>query len=419
MVKNILKLCVAFFVISCAHVQKTNKNWEPNEPSFNTFAVSTEMEIGKAWPIINKAPRGAYISVGAERSFRGYSMYAYPTSLYILDISERVLRFATINRELLRAKDLKTYRNLRFESDFNAWQLLQKNHKVEHILSLDDFAWWQQEVRNVFAADRYTLPEMLNRYETDVIHRDFLKFYEAFKALFKSLGPQEQKEMAKLIIEEPLDKLEKRLAKSGIKAQFSLTELQKWRERYNSGVGCFKTEYIKTPGTALDVASVINFQHGNYLFDKTLYKRLHEAAINKRIYIKLLNLSLHEDLMGFIQHLESVGDRIGLLDLNNTYFKEYIGDPGYMKAIAAFAKLASNDSILLAMSNVQDLGCAQFQSYFGFRYSLLKLLPKDFSWGAYISSLPKNIITHMDQKLYSPEHLPPHFTTWQFMTPRL
>lgn len=403
-------LCLAFLGLSCAHVQKNKSQLEPGEPDFNTFAVSTEMEIGKAWPIINQAPRGAFVSVGGERSFRLFSMSDNATVLYLLDISPRVLRFATINRELLRAKTLKEYKNLRFDADFSAWQKLQKGQQVEHLLSADDFSWWKREV-DPFAKDRYTLPEMLNKYESDILYQDYLRFYQGFKRLFTHVGPTEQKEIQKLIMKDNIKYIEKRVMKSGIILDFSLSELEAWREKLP--FACFTSEYLKNPGPQLDIASIINFKLGNYLFDEKLYKMLHHASVNKHIYIKQLNLADNDMLNSFIESLKSKGETVALLDLNNTYRKEYIGDPDYMKIVAAFASVAHDDSILLAMSNVLNFMCTQYSSYFGFRYSLLKTLPKDFPFGRYLEVLPGKVINHMDQKLYSLYQLPPYFTNWQ------
>jgi len=399
---------------SCAHVIKQKAKAEAGEPEFSTFAVSTEMEIGKAWPIIEKAPKGVFISVGSERSFRGFSMDKNATALYVLDISPKVLRFATINRELFLAPDLQAYRNLRFDSDFSAWQRLQNGRKVEHLLSQDDFSWWQNNVRDVYVKDRYNLPEMLNRYETDTNYQEYIKFYKGFKNLFTKVGPKEQQEIAKIILKEPLENIKKRLTKANIKLPFSLDELQAWRERGKDE--CYD-QYLKHPGFACDVASIINFKLGNYLFDEVLYKRLHKAAVNKKIFIYQVNLAEDAELLLFLDKIKAAKENISVLDLDNTYFQDYIGDPKYMKIVNAFSQFSTDNSILLAMSNISEFMCTQFQSYFGFRYSLIRSLESSFPFGSYIESLPGKIVAHMDQKLYDLNNLPPYWPTWPELLP--
>lgn len=141
------------FILTCVHQRVASPG--DNSRTFETFVVSTEMEIGKAWPILSQAPKGLYISIGSERSFRGASM-ADADGLLILDISPEILRFSNINRVLLKAKNLKQYRQLRFLAPFSEWQT--------YSLSMEDYDWWVKNVRNT-EGDTYPYPELFNQKE--------------------------------------------------------------------------------------------------------------------------------------------------------------------------------------------------------------------------------------------------------------
>src|SRR5690348_8198239 len=58
-----------------------------SEPEFQVFYTSTEMQIHRAKPIIDQAPEGLYVTVGADRGFRAASLSSKATHLLLLDIS--------------------------------------------------------------------------------------------------------------------------------------------------------------------------------------------------------------------------------------------------------------------------------------------------------------------------------------------
>jgi hypothetical protein len=115
------------------------------KPKYDLFPVSDEFEMGKAWPILKQAPRGVYVSVGSERSFRGASM-ADATALVVVDVGVSVLRFSRINRELLKADTLRRYLDLRFGASFEEWVAFQDNQKIQMRLTKEDHVWWKENV---------------------------------------------------------------------------------------------------------------------------------------------------------------------------------------------------------------------------------------------------------------------------------
>lgn len=118
---------------------------ESKEPDFGSFQVSTELDMGKAALILQDAPGDLYVSVGADRSFRGAAM-ANASGLLVVDMSPNVLRFGLINRELLRAKTLSDYQWLRYAADYAGWQRFQAMHPGRRTLSEGDFKWWHVQV---------------------------------------------------------------------------------------------------------------------------------------------------------------------------------------------------------------------------------------------------------------------------------
>src|SRR4051794_37240411 len=76
------------------------------EPKFRVFYTSTEMQISRAKPILDQAPEGLYVTVGADRGFRAASLSSKVTHLLLLDVSSRIVRYNKLNIELLKATSL-------------------------------------------------------------------------------------------------------------------------------------------------------------------------------------------------------------------------------------------------------------------------------------------------------------------------
>jgi len=85
------------------------------------FPISTEMQIGKIKNLLDRAPKGLFLTVGGERAFRGASMFDGLEYLIIFDISPIIIRFNQINIELLRAPNKET-KTLRWDANFAEWK---------------------------------------------------------------------------------------------------------------------------------------------------------------------------------------------------------------------------------------------------------------------------------------------------------
>ncbi|MGN6669937.1 MAG: hypothetical protein ACTHJ4_00140 [Candidatus Nucleicultricaceae bacterium] len=108
--KVVFLMLALFLVLTSYSLMAVERN--------KVFPVSTEFQIGKIKPIVEHAPKGIYISVGSERSFRGASMIPHVTKVYLLDLSPEIIRFNTINMQLLKAESRSIYRHLRWESSY-------------------------------------------------------------------------------------------------------------------------------------------------------------------------------------------------------------------------------------------------------------------------------------------------------------
>src|SRR5690348_5494993 len=83
---------------------------------FMVYPLSTELQIGKLQKFLIDAPKGIYLTVGAERGFKAASMMPNITQLWLLDVADDILKFNQINTQLLKAPNRTTYLNLRWEA---------------------------------------------------------------------------------------------------------------------------------------------------------------------------------------------------------------------------------------------------------------------------------------------------------------
>lgn len=371
MSKSLCFLVLFCSLLSCVHAKSSwlstyeHESHPQEEPGYETFAVSTEMEIGKAWPILKEAPAGAFISVGAERSFRGASMAERTTELIVIDVSPRVIRFTQINRQLLKTKTLAQYRSLRFDAPVSEW--------ISAGLTQDDFSWWDENVRH-FDNKPFPYAEMFNRFETDT-------FYQRFKR--KGSDPQES---------------------------------DWWKKLTTKEYGCY-ANWDHDPGLVFDFASIVDFKTGNYLFDEALYEKLHRLAIHDKIHAVYLNLSDLDTVKNFVDSLYKDGSRIAVLDLDNANLDNFLGDDRYKKTVNQFLAAGQSNSILLVMVNYARVACSRFQTYVGFQFDFVKDWPKDFGLTSYEKALPKVILPLMNGKLYSSSTLPPYWSSFDQIKP--
>lgn len=396
-----------------AKLEKTSRR--DSETKSQVFPVSTEMEIGKAWPILRKAPKGIYLSIGSERSFRGASMIPDATALVVIDVSPDILKFVEINRELLKAPDLAAYRRLRVDASFGEWRAFCKSMGNSDCLTEKDFEWWVSKVRDR-SKMLYPLPEDLNRASTDYEYQKALLLRRTMESLHGALKSPENLTVEDLMQQVPFPELEKMVREAGLTLEIASAELEQWRKsqfgerRYMWGVDF---------GYALDAASIVDFETGNYLFDEDLYNRLHRLATAEKIYAIQTDLSDLASLSQLKEAIKEFGQQISVLDLDAVSPAVYIGDKAFLVAVRTLLDAGTDSSILMMTWVPKRIDFIDMQSYMGFRFSFVKTWRTDFRINSYILSLPKEIAPHFNGKLYSESALPPYFDTWEKHPPKV
>lgn len=365
------------------------------------FPVSTEFQIGKIKPIVEHAPKGVYISVGSERSFRGASMIPHVTKVYLLDLSPEIIRFNTINIELLKAKSRSLYRHLRWESAYEEWA------KLSSTLTEDDFKWWKENVRDT---TNYPLPEALNRYESYPDAQKFLKIRRLLTSLYRKWQEKETPTFSKNLFIETVSLNQRKTLETKLHMPLSITDKEwNWWEKYgkNKDYSCAKS-WLEKPEEAVDFGQVVDFKTGNYLFDDKLYEKLHHFALQNRFATMQIDLTDVKQLDAFLAELKSNHEMIAVLDLDNLYRENYIGDKHYKALIQKLLPFGYDHSLLLVMNNYMDYGCAQFQLYLGFTFENVRHWPPYFNFEAFFATLPTPLSDLIDGRLYKKDETPPY-----------
>lgn len=320
--------------------------------NFETFPISSEIQIGKIYHLIDNTATGAYLTVGAERSFRAASMMPNITYLMQLDIAPEILRYNLINKELLKAPTRQQYLKLRWYSTFEIWQsfkeITDKNNKTIVRLTKDDFKWWQRHVRNTSNMN-YQLPEYLNKHQKS--------------------PPCDNKDL-------------------------SNTEQN------------------------INLAEILDYKTGNYLFNDRLYERLHLLAIQNRIFSSLINLKDQKQLNKLKKYLKNNKIQIGVLDLNNLYYFTYIGQEAYHHLLKELAPFGTKDTLLLAMGNYKDYACGQFQIYIGFTFEHMSQWSGHFRMQDFFDSIPPEVNDLINGRLYEGTQRLPSFVKSELSPPK-
>ncbi len=159
----------------------------------------------------------------------------------------------------------------------------------------------------------------------------------------------------------------------------------------------------------IDLGKIIDYRHGSYLFNDNLYQKIHSLAIHNKIFTGKFDLGEPTQIAKLVHLLKQQQLSISVLDLNNLYFSEYLGEDKYLKLVHALQPLGQPSSILIAMSNYKRLACAQFQLYLGFSFGQIKKWPADFKMQYFIDSIPSQVDDLIDGRLYTEEDTLPLF----------
>ncbi len=379
--------------------------------TFNFFLISSEMQIGKIKHFVEETPVGAYVTVGAERGFRGASMAPNTTNLFLMDIVPDIHRFNRINTELLKTPSREYYRHLRWEASYDEWaahkQKVEKEFSKPVKLDRDDFQWWVKRVRDLESM-QYPLPEILNRKGHWPYPIKFskirAKLLQIYTALEKSPDIKfTQKEFLTVLSRE---EIQAALQQANISTSLSEKEWDWWYSfGRNESMVCSKL-WLKHPEQAIDLGAVLDYKSGNYLFDDKLYQRLHNLAVNNRITIIEIDLTDSKQILQVADFFKLNKIKIGVLDLNNLEFTGYLGEKNYQNILKALLSFGEKDSVLITMENYKDYACAQFQIYIGFTFENVRNWDPRFKLQTFIEKIPDEIYPVIDGKLYVGQEKP-------------
>ncbi|MES2212295.1 MAG: hypothetical protein V4490_04065 [Pseudomonadota bacterium] len=354
------------------------------------FPISTEMEIGKLQPMLMRAPKGVYVTTGGERAFRGAAMFQGAEHVVIVDNAPEIIRFAKINTILLKAKNKEEYKDLRWMSSFETWS------KLSAQLTKEDFEWWSNNIRTI---KNYSLPEELNRYGVMIYQRKFLEIREKLRIVFSNplrekFNNNEQVYLANVSWSDVAEhaKINDTLALT----EEELSWLTRERERRDS---CARL-LIGESNQAVDLGQVLDYRTGNYLFDDVLYARLHQLALAGKIVVSQLDFTKESDVEKLVQNIKNTKKSLAVLDLNNLFQYDYIGEARFHKVVDTLLPLGGADSLLILMSNYKEYACAQFQVYLGFTFENARSWPKGIFLDSFISNLPQPAYPLIDGRVY-------------------
>ncbi len=375
------------------------------------FFSSTEILIHQAKPIFDQAPRGLYLTVGAERGLKAASLAEKVTDLLLLDISPQLVRFNHLNFELLKAPTLAEYRKLRYSATFTEWQefvaMSRSERQVEVHLTQDDFNWWSTHFRDLDSY-AYPLPEFLNRFEKDIFLEPFLALHEKLTCYLDSAVAKDF-----LFFTATADDWRELSEKHGPdslapKPPLLAADWDQWRRLVgNRKAWRHAQDWADDIRTAVDFSQVIDFKSSHFLFQPRLYDKLHRMAVGGHLATLQIDLSNPEQLETLGRGLEKLAIPLSVLDLNNLYHPYYIGQKGYDALLNHLLSLGEPHSILLAMSNYLNWGSGQFQTYVGFTFENVRSWPGNFELARFFQSIPKSITQMFNGRLYEKNDLPP------------
>ncbi len=320
--------------------------------------------------------------------------------LIIFDVSPVIIRYNKINIELLKSTNKESYKNLRWDSNFSEWENISKN------LTEEDFKWWNENIRNIKG---YDLPESLNRY--GVANR-YIKVRQKLMAIFPKVSRKfnnYDKEFLTNVSWSDIEKFQQDSKDPLTKEEFEWFDQEK---KYPES--CVQ-KFINNPSQAVDWGQVIDYRAGNYLFDDKLYKRLHDLVLKNGILVVQADLTKGTGINLIVNEIKKLRSKIAILDMDNLYRYEYMGEEKFRIALLKLLDLGTKDSILILMSNYKDYPCAQFSIYVGFTFDNVRRWPTDPFFDVFINSLPSDILPLLDGRLYEgKDELPLYLTNAAF-----
>ncbi|MBS0236633.1 MAG: hypothetical protein JSS50_04780 [Proteobacteria bacterium] len=352
------------------------------------YPLSTEIQVSRAKNIIERAPSGAYLTVGGERAFRAAAMFERITNLLIFDLAPPITRFNEINIKLLRAGSSQHYRHLRWEAELVEWQTVAPN------LTADDFQWWQQHVRKM---PGYNIVEEFNRYGHSVDYTKYSKIVGKLQSVYPLLKERfnySEKSLLKHV--EWADIASLPVMK---RAQLNEQELSWWIMNRRKAGSCVKT-FIDHPQQAIDLGLLVDYKGGNYLFDEAAYQRLHTLVMADKVALAQVDLTTEAGLSTAVKMIKDKGEKIGIADLNNLFLKEYMGEEKLRSLLNRILEFGTDESVLLLMNNYTRYACAQFSVYVGFTFGNVKKWPSRVLLNEFIDGFNEEESALLNGRLY-------------------
>lgn len=411
--KVLFKILFIFLIaiqqVGADETQDTNQTNQTNQTNAmvesTVFPVSTEMQIGKIRNLLDRAPQGIMLTVGAERAFREASMFDKIESLIVLDLSPDIIRFNTINVILLKAENKETYKNLRWIASFEDWQKLDAN------LTQEDFAWWENNVRNIRG---YSMPEELNRYGSNIAVVRFLTLRKQLMSIYPSIADKFNREEKKFLEEVTWQDIEKFNPKDKTSKNYISKEIFDGFVKERKTPKSCVYEMIDHPEQAIDIGKIIDYKSGNYLFDDTLYNRLHNLALQNKIIIMKADLTNLEDLETISKKIKGLNSILAVLDLDNLYATAYMGEEKFRTALSKLTLLGIKNSMLILMHNYKNFACAQYSIYIGFTFENVENWPKDIFFARWIDNFPPDLYPLIDGRLYESKETLPEYLRYSY-----
>ncbi len=363
--------------------------------STRIFPTSTEIQLAHIQPFLDEAPPGLCVTVGGERALREASLFKGITRLVVLDISPDILRYITINMKLLRTPHRETYRNLRWEASFLDWK------KANPTLTQEDFDWWDVRVRK---NEDYPAPEYLNRHNSMIYQRNYLLIRQKLRGLYPKIAHvfnNQEREFLKNISWEEIESLQKESNGPLTKKEFDWFD--SGRKKDNSCLSLL----IKNPSHAVDVADLLDYKSGNYLFDDRLYQRLHQLVLQNKITLLQADLTNSADMERVVRTLRNFKSKIAVLDLNNLFDDNYMGEEKFRLALGQLLPLGTKQSILILMRNHKEYACTQFSVYIGFTFENVNAWPQGLFLNFFFTKAPPEAISLLNRRLYTTKEMLP------------
>ena len=178
--------------------------------------------------------------------------------------------------------------------------------------------------------------------------------------------------------------------------------------RLNKAPPC-ESKDVPEEEKAVDLGQVIDYKSGNYLFYDDLYNRIHRLAIQNRIYTSKINLMDQQQVQTLVEYIRESGLTLSVLDLDNLFHKDYMGQDAYHQLLPQFIHLGEETSVLLVMDNYKNYGCAQFQLYLAFTFGNVEDWPETMKMQDFLASIPTPVQELIDGRLYEAGEALPDF----------